>query len=445
MSAAGATPAVIINYLTRSGQGGMITASKVSNIRAAIESDISVYSVRPSAKESACQALLNMLDRRRREKKDVNFIFLYTEPDEAILREITNGSEDRAEFSSIRMQTGHGDDAGLCADDEPPPPTSWLASLRHFFTDRWSKISGEESVPVSHDKKKNPWFPHDRIIVVRGRKVLLLAIMWCTSTEQLLFAKYPEVAGHDTKAAVCSTAAPWYYCIGYRDNLHTYIIMRGLVANETLGMFMFLTHTSLPYLHGKKRLLALRCNICDGKDEQIRALKSMSLSDGLSPHAANERCAWHIVNRGMHRIFGSATLPWQRALEKVFWIMQQVETKSALEECHHWILNDFFDSDLVQADMSANAKAQFAPFIANIWSTRGEWSLAHNIEVQAFDCRVNTFTESNFSVLTEHVKVNATMSATTFVRREDMSTVSLWREGVSTDGYEKRETPAFPK
>ena len=42
MAAAGATPATIINYLTRCGTNGMITASKVTNIRAAIASDISL-------------------------------------------------------------------------------------------------------------------------------------------------------------------------------------------------------------------------------------------------------------------------------------------------------------------------------------------------------------------------------------------------------------------
>jgi hypothetical protein len=77
MAAAGARPAAIINFLTRSGQNGMITASKVNNIRATIENDISIYSVRPSSKESQCQCLLNMLDTRRREKKDVDYIFLY--------------------------------------------------------------------------------------------------------------------------------------------------------------------------------------------------------------------------------------------------------------------------------------------------------------------------------------------------------------------------------
>jgi len=166
---------------------------------------------------------------------------------------------------------------------------------------------------------------------------LLLALFWCTSAEKLLFAKYPEVAGHDTKAAVCSTPAPFYYCIGFRDNVHTFVIFRGLVSNETLPKFMFSSHTVWVYLHGPKRILALCANICDGKDEQIRALKSNTLPDGISPHASMLRCGWHINNRGMHRIFGGATLDWQRAFEKVFWMWQAVETLDALKEMYDWI------------------------------------------------------------------------------------------------------------
>jgi hypothetical protein len=248
--------------------------------------------------------------------------------------------------------------------------------------------------------------------------------MWCTIAEMLLFAKYPEIAGHDTKAAVCSTPTPWFYCVGYRDNLHTYIIFRGLVANETLGMFMFLTHTVWPYLHGKKRLSAVRCNISDGKKEQIDALKSMTLPDGLSPNAWNLLCAWHIINRGMYRVFGSASQHWQRALEKVFWIWQTMETLSAISDCYEWILNNFLKSKIVQSDMSATHQGLFRTFIDNLWSKRAEWSLAHNIELQAFDCRVNTFTEANFSVLTEKVGVSHSMSASTFVRREDLSVLA---------------------
>jgi hypothetical protein len=329
MAASGATPATIINYLTRCGKNGMISASKVNNIRAAIASDISVYTTRPSSKESHCQSLLSMLDERKRQKKDVDFIFLYTDFDEQMLRSVADGYEDYVEYTSLRMQTGQGQDDGLSIGDEPPAPTSWLSALAHFFKDRWSKLT-TVNVPPSRDKKKNPWFPHDRIINVRGHKCLLLALFWCTEAEKLLFAKYPEVAGHDTKAAVCSTPAPFYYNIGFRENLHTYVIYRGLVSSETLGMLMFSCHTVWVYLHGKKRIRALRANMCDGKDEHIRALKSNTLPGGISPHASMLRCGWHIENRGMHRIFGSASVDWQRAFEKVFWMWQTMETLDAL-------------------------------------------------------------------------------------------------------------------
>ena len=113
LASAGATPAAIINFLTRSGQRGMISAAKVHHLRATIQSDIDVYSsIRPSTRDSHGQVLLNMLDQRRRQKKDVDYIFLYTEFDEKLVQTIANGDEDDVEFQSIRMQTGHGDDAG---------------------------------------------------------------------------------------------------------------------------------------------------------------------------------------------------------------------------------------------------------------------------------------------------------------------------------------------
>ena len=96
----------------------------------------------------------------------------------------------------------------------------------------------------------------------------------------------------------------------------------------------------------------------------------------------------------------------------------------SLARFHEWILNDFFMSPIVKADMSQNDRGLFPGFIASLWSTRAEWALAHNIELQTFDIRANTFVEANFAALTEHVGVNANMSAPTFVRREDLANVS---------------------
>ena len=61
-----------------------------------------------------------MLDTRHREKKDLRYIFLYTDPTENMLRAINDGFEDSIEFESIRMHTAQGDDAGLCIGDKPP-------------------------------------------------------------------------------------------------------------------------------------------------------------------------------------------------------------------------------------------------------------------------------------------------------------------------------------
>ena len=170
-------------------------------------------------------------------------------------RLLSQGDEDNVPFEMIHMQTANGEDGGLCAGEEEPQPTSWLSSLKHFFIDKWSGIGSSTSTKVgvgpSRDKKKIPWLPHDRILKVNGRTVLLLALMWCTVGEQLLFAKYPEVCCHDTKATVCSTATPWFYCIGYRENYHTYVIFRGWVANETLAMFIWIYTCAWPYLHKK--------------------------------------------------------------------------------------------------------------------------------------------------------------------------------------------------
>ena len=74
------TPLAIINHLTKNGRHGMISRHKVDHIRATIETDISVYSIRPTTRESACQAAVNMLAQRRRDKKDIDFIFLFLIP-----------------------------------------------------------------------------------------------------------------------------------------------------------------------------------------------------------------------------------------------------------------------------------------------------------------------------------------------------------------------------
>jgi hypothetical protein len=404
----------------------------VEHIRATVLSDLDTYTVRPKRNESSAQALINMLTVRKRDHGDVNWISLFIDYSPEAEGLMALGEEESVKFDCMTMQTCTGDTASLAVTDpKPPSNNSWLKALSNFFEDQWSGVVGMMSRPEAppkpqpsahkHGSKKNAWMPHDRRIVMNGKTVLLLALLWCTTQEQLLFAKYPEVCGHDTKAQVCSSNAPWYYCVGYRENFHTYIIMRGLVNNESLAMFMFITHVAWPYLHQKKVIKCIRAHISDGKDEQLRALHSMCMRDGDSPHAKVLRCAWHIVNRAMYRLFGSATRDWQRTFEKVFWIWQQQETHESVKKIYDWITTTFFTNTHVLNDMSPSDLSIVDSFVGGIWATRDQWSVAHNLELEAFDLRVNTFTEAQFSVLTQHVGVSASMSAPTFVRAEDLA------------------------
>jgi hypothetical protein len=119
--------------------------------------------------------------------------------------------------------------------------------------------------------------------------------------------------------------------------------------------------------------------------------------------------------------FGSASKDWQRTFEFFFWILQSQETLHDLKKIYDWIVDSFFTSPVILKDMSGSEIALVDTFLGGIWSTRDSWSVAHNLEVEAFDLRVNTFTEAQFSVLTQHVGISATMSAPTFVRAEDMA------------------------
>jgi hypothetical protein len=143
----------------------------------------------------------------------------------------------------------------------------------------------------------------------------------------------------------------------------------------------------------------------------------------------------------MYRIFGSARRDWQRAFEILFWIWQGVETLDALKAFYDWIMTSFFTSQVILGDMTQTDLSKVDSFLGGIWATRDQWSLAHNLEVQAFDLRVNTFTEAQFSVLTQHVGVSASMSAPTFVRAEDL--VQLHRQNKLTLQNFKQRTRSY--
>jgi hypothetical protein len=278
------------------------------------------------------------------------------------------------------------------------------------------------NVPTpQHAKAAKPkWLPAQRLITVNKQAALLLAVIWCTLAEVELFKKFPEVVGHDTKAAVSALPAPWWYTIGIRENKHTFVVMRGIIANETLAMIRFVLCVAFPFLHGDI-LQALTVQLSDGKDEALRVLAGMMMRDGITPNAKLLRCAWHIIDRAIWRIFGCLSRDWQFALLRIFWIWQQQETHESVSAVHKWLKTKFFAADCVQEDMSSKDKTLFLDFIETLNETRMYWARSHNIEVRGFDARVNTFVESNNAVLTDRVGVSASMNITTVVRKEDLS------------------------
>ena len=116
------------------------------------------------------------------------------------------------------------------AQDLMHPPKGILASLVSFFRDRASSLvtvplPKQDIVPQRERHSKPKWLPAQRMITVNKRLALFLAVVWCTTAEILLFQKYPEVIGHDTKASVSEVPAPWWYSIGIRENKHTFVVM----------------------------------------------------------------------------------------------------------------------------------------------------------------------------------------------------------------------------
>ena len=235
--------------------------------------------------------------------------------------------------------------------------------------------------------------------------------------EQLLFAKYPEVLGHDTKGVVSDYHGHWLYSVGFRENMYTYIAMRGILANQTLAMFKFAMEVALPYLHGVY-LRATRTHMCDGDQQLCDALASISQLDGLSPSAVLLRCGWHVIDRAIIRIFGSGNKLWHRCLIRAFWMWQQVETFEGVKKFLEWLQNDFITAQCIQDDMSTQDKNLYQAFIWSLWNTRKGWARAFNMELGAFDLRTNSFVEVQNAVLTEDVGVSGSMKITTMIQKE---------------------------
>ena len=183
--------------------------------------------------------------------------------------------------------------------------------LKAFWTvtDVASRYSPRHyAAALEHEKNYN--MTYEATEEARWRRLaLFIAVVWCTTAEFLLFSKYPEAVGHDTKAYVSEIPAPWWYSIGIREKKHTFVFMRGIIANETLAMIRFVWCLAFPFLYGKM-LQALTVQLSDGKDEVIQVLAGTVMRDGITPNSRLLRCAWHIIDRVIWRIFGNMSRDW---------------------------------------------------------------------------------------------------------------------------------------
>jgi len=399
--------------VTNNGERGLMSYQRLQYVNDCIKSDQEEFKYVPTAGESDAQALINMLSTRARQKKDIRFCYLYTKPETAADAEV---------FTSMTMVTGH-DGQTFSSSDGPSEgkPATWLSTLREFASDAWGRVVGtsvHDSEPPPRKKvAKKVWPADKRKFKVGAHTMLLVAILWCTVGEQLLFAKYPELLGHDTKGVVSDVHGHWLYTVGMRENGYTFIAMRGLLANQTLAMFKWVMEVALPYLHGS-RLRGLRAHMCDGDPQLCDALDSISQRDGPSPFATLLRCGWHIIDRAIIRVFGSANKAWHRSLTRAFWMWQQLETLQSVLEFREWLQNDFFTAPCIQEDMSPKDKIDFQGFIWSLWNTRKFWSRAFNMELGVFDARTNSFVEVQNAVLTEDVGVSAQMKIVNTVKGE---------------------------
>ena len=79
--------------------------------------------------------------------------------------------------------------------------------------------------------------------------------------------------------------------MGFREDLRTFIAMRGHIANETQPMFNFVLHVAFKFIHGPDVLNACVAQIGDAKNEFINAVNSMTAKGGLTPNAYLLLCA----------------------------------------------------------------------------------------------------------------------------------------------------------
>ncbi len=234
--------------------------------------------------------------------------------------------------------------------------------MRDFFTDAWSGVRSSAVVPVLGPKKvsdrdkKNLWDPAKRMIRVNGKRVMLMALLWATEEELLLAKKYFEVFGHDTKAFTDNTGVPWWYTAGFREDYHTFIGMRGHIANETQPMFNFVMQVALPWILGEDVLANCAAHIGDAKNEFINAVRSMCTRGGASPNACLLLCAWHLTDRALHDKFRGTLGKWSDSLYQCYWKWQRAESLKHYLQIYDWFQNTWFHSECVKKNMPRSAR-----------------------------------------------------------------------------------------
>ena len=248
-----------------------------------------------------------------------------------------------------------------------------------------------------------------------------MAILWCTEEELLLAKKYPEVWGHDTKACTDDTGVPWWYTVGFREDLRTFIGMRGHIANETQPMFNFVLHVALVYIHGPEVLNACIAHMGDAKNEFINAVNSMIALGGATPNSILELCCWHLTDRAIQSKFRGTKGVWSTSLYQMFWHWQRCETIRHYNLVYEWFKNTWFSSPLVQSAIPAQAKDGALDLIESLHMRRQHWALCCNLDVAAHDTRVNTFVEVQNHILMDVVHVHPSMSMQTMAANEDIA------------------------
>jgi hypothetical protein len=416
MADSGCSASDIGDYLSSRGCTGTLTDARLMYHVNDVRKDMEDYTAVPKPNESDAEALIRMLT-----DKKCKFIYLYTNMPDS--REPSSLEMVTSDLQSVKIRQG--------SNVAQEGVTGWLAAafrkMSAFFDDAWSLPSTEASQGVlvgarkiADREKKDKWEPAKRVITVNGKRKMLMAILWATQEELVLAQKYPEVWGHDTKACTDATGVPWWYSVGFREDLRTFIGMRGHIANETQAMFNFVLPVAMLFIHGAEVMDACIAHMGDAKNEFINTVLSMIAKGGVTPNARLLLCAWHLTDRAIQSKFKGTKGLWSDSLYRCFWKWQRCETIEHYNLVYKWFKEQWFSSKVVTHNMPAAARDGALDLIDNLHMRRQTWSLALNIDLPAHDTRTNTFVEVQNHVLMDVVHVRSNLTMQTMVAKEDL-------------------------